>query len=101
MGQIRLEQNGPHHSAAILCQFQESPIAVPVEEHYCIGVPANSGATASDPIVDVILAAFRSGGGTPGGIQFKRPRHEDGGVDRSWDLVNCFIDFTYDRVYQP
>ena len=60
--------------------------------------PAGDGLKQSDEIVEVVLDAYRTGGATPSGIQFRSARFAEIGKDGAWHQTNCLVDFLYDQI---
>lgn len=60
--------------------------------------PFGDGQRASDELVEVLLNAYRTGGATPSGVQFRNVRPEEIGKDGAWWQVNCLADFEYDQI---
>lgn len=60
--------------------------------------PAGDGMRQMDPLVDVVLDAYRTGGSTPGGVHFREARFSEIGKDGAWFQANCLIDFEYDVI---
>lgn len=60
--------------------------------------PFGDGQKTADPLGDLILDAYRSGGATPSGVQFRSARRAEVGKDGAWFLTNCLVDFQYDLI---
>lgn len=60
--------------------------------------PAGDGLKQSDEIVEVVLDAYRTGGATPSGVQFRSARFAEIGKDGAWHQTNCLVDFLYDQI---
>jgi hypothetical protein len=60
--------------------------------------PAGDGHKVADPLGDAILDAFRTGGATTSGVQFRSARRVEVGKDGAWFLTNCLVDFQYDLI---
>lgn len=60
--------------------------------------PGGDGQKIADPLGDVILDAYRTGGATPSGVQFRSARRAEVGKDGAWFLTNCLVDFQYDLI---
>lgn len=60
--------------------------------------PSGDGQKVADPLGDVILDAFRTGGATASGVQFRSARRAEVGKDGAWFLTNCLVDFQYDLI---
>lgn len=60
--------------------------------------PLGDGQKLADPLGDAILDAYRTGGATPSGVQFRSARRAEVGKDGAWFLTNCLVDFEYDLI---
>lgn len=60
--------------------------------------PAGDGQKLADPLGDTILDAYRTGGATASGVQFRSARRAEVGKDGAWFLTNCLVDFEYDLI---
>lgn len=60
--------------------------------------PYGDGQTVSDEIVEVVLDAYRTGGATASGVQFRSARFAEVGKSGAWWQVNVTSDFTYDQI---
>lgn len=60
--------------------------------------PAGDGLKESDRLVEVILDAYRTGGATASGVQFRSARFAEIGKDGAWHQTNCLVDFLYDQI---
>jgi hypothetical protein len=63
--------------------------------------PAGDGMKKSYDIAQVVLDAYRSGGATPGGIQFQNALLREIGNSGAWHQTNCLVDFLYDQIVSP
>lgn len=60
--------------------------------------PSGDGHKIADPLGDLILDAYRTGGPTASGVQFRSARRVEVGKDGAWFLTNCLVDFLYDLI---
>lgn len=60
--------------------------------------PLGDGHKLADPLGDAILDAYRTGGATASGVQFRSARRVEVGKDGQWFLTNCLVDFQYDLI---
>lgn len=60
--------------------------------------PSGDGHKTADALGDLILDAFRTGGQTTSGVQFRSARRVEVGKDGAWFLTNCLVDFQYDLI---
>lgn len=60
--------------------------------------PFGDGHKLADPLGDAILDAYRTGGATASGVQFRSARRAEVGKDGAWFLTNCLVDFEYDLI---
>lgn len=60
--------------------------------------PTGDGHKLADPLGDAILDAYRTGGQTASGVQFRSARRVEVGKDGAWFLTNCLVDFQYDLI---
>jgi Bacteriophage related domain of unknown function len=60
--------------------------------------PSGDGGKLADPLGDTILDAYRTGGATASGVQFRSARRVEVGKDGAWFLTNCLVDFQYDLI---
>jgi hypothetical protein len=60
--------------------------------------PSGDGQKGMDDLVEVILDAYRTGGATPSGVQFRSARFAEIGKSGVWHQTNCLADFEYDQI---
>ncbi|MCC6425643.1 MAG: hypothetical protein IT435_02360 [Phycisphaerales bacterium] len=60
--------------------------------------PSGDGMKMTDALVDIILDAYRTGGATASGVQFRSARFSEAGKSGVWQQTNCLVDFQYDLI---
>ena len=63
-----------------------------------VRTPVGDGLDRSDDLVKIVLDAYRTGGATPGGIQFRNAAPNEVGASGAWHITECRIDFEYDEI---
>ena len=84
---------------------RQATLAVPGEQRFTatglvvvqIFAKVALGYTTIDPLVDVVVNAFR-GTTTPGGVWFRNARVVEVGRDGPWVQVNVLAEFEYDQI---
>ena len=61
--------------------------------------PKGDGGKLMDSMKDALLDPFRrAGSGTANGASFQNARGREIDVAGAWHLLNCLVDFSYDRI---